>query len=53
MRYFYVVGFTTGKNIKSVRKEFEKISEEEIPMASFVKVEGNKKFLNYIRKNTE
>jgi uncharacterized protein involved in tolerance to divalent cations len=52
MDYFYVVGFTTDKNIKAIKREYIKISKEEIPMASFVKTEGNKKFLDYISKNT-
>lgn len=51
MDYFYVMGFTIAKNKKFIEKEFEKISREEIPMVSFIKIDGNKKFLDYIYEN--
>jgi len=40
--YSYVVGFTISKNRKSIEKEYSKVSKEEVPMASFIKMEGNK-----------
>ena len=53
MDYFYVMGFTIGKNRESIEKEYAKVSKEEIPMASFIKMDGNKKFLNFIYENTK
>jgi len=53
MDYFYVMGFTIVKNREAIEKEYEKVSKEEIPMASFIKMDGNKKFLNFIYENTK
>lgn len=53
MDYFYVMSFTIGKNRKSIEEEFAKVSKEEVPMASFIKMDGNEKFLNYIYENTK
>ena len=53
MDYFYVMGFTIVKNKGAIEKEYAKVSKEEIPMASFIKMEGNKKFLNFIDENTK
>jgi uncharacterized protein involved in tolerance to divalent cations len=51
MDYFYVVGFTMGKNRNMVEKEYEKVSKEEVPMVSFIKIDGNEKFLDFISKS--
>ncbi|HLD04418.1 MAG TPA: divalent cation tolerance protein CutA [Candidatus Nanoarchaeia archaeon] len=53
MNYCYIMGFTIGKNRRRVEKEFERISEEEVPMISFIKMAGNKKFLKFIYENTK
>jgi len=53
MDYFYVMGFTIGKNRKAIEKAYAKVSKEEVPMLSFIKMDGNKKFLNYIYENTK
>lgn len=52
MDYFYVMGFTISENRKAIEKQFSKLSKEEIPMVSFVKIEGNSVFLDYIYKYT-
>ena len=52
MNYCYVMGFTVGENRTKLEKEFERISEEEIPMIAFIKIEGNKKFLEFINEYT-
>ncbi len=53
MDYFYVMGFTIAKNRKAIEKEYAKVSKEEIPMVSFIKMNGNEKFLNFIYENTK
>ena len=53
MNYFYIMGFTVGKNRKAIEREFIKVSKEEIPMASFIKMDGNRKFLDFIYENTK
>lgn len=50
--YTYVMAFTTADKREEVEAEFIKLSDEEIPMASFIKMEGNQKFLDYIYNNT-
>ena len=52
MNYCYVMGFTIGENRAKLEKEFERVSEEEIPMIAFIKIEGNKKFLDFIKEYT-
>lgn len=49
--YCYVMGFTTSEKRKEVEVEYAKLSKEEIPMASFIPMEGNQKFLDYITAN--
>ena len=38
--------------MKAIQKEYAKISKEEIPMASFIKMDGNETFFNFINENT-
>lgn len=52
MDYYYVMGFTIGENRARIEEEYGKVSKEEIPMASFVKMEGNEQFLKFILENT-
>jgi len=52
MDYYYVMGFTITKNRGAIEKEYSKLSKEEVPMASFIKMDGNEKFINYIYENT-
>ena len=52
--YFYVMGFTIGKKLKNLESQYKKINKnEEVPMASFIKIRGNKKFLDYIYENVK
>ena len=51
MNYFYVMGFTIDKNRETIEKKYSEISKEKIPMASFIKMDGNEEFLNYIYDN--
>jgi uncharacterized protein involved in tolerance to divalent cations len=53
MNYCYVMCFTIVENKNAIEKKFQKLSKEEIPMVSFVKIEGNKKFLEYVYTNTK
>lgn len=51
--YCYVMGFTIEKNRLRIEEEYAKVSKEEIPMASFIKMDGNKAFLDFIHKNAK
>ncbi|MDO8497202.1 MAG: divalent cation tolerance protein CutA [bacterium] len=53
MDYAYIMGFTISENRGKIEEEYVKVSKEEIPMATFIKMEGNEKFLNYIFENTK
>jgi uncharacterized protein involved in tolerance to divalent cations len=48
MDYVYILVYTTDKLKQAVIEEYEKISEEEVPMISFLPFEGNKKLLELI-----
>ena len=50
--YTYVMGFTTSDKREEFEAEYENLSTEEIPMVSFIKMDGNQKFLEYIFENT-
>jgi len=50
--YCYVMAFTTTDKREEIEHEYAELSTEEIPMASFIKMEGNEKFLRYIYENT-
>ena len=50
--YCYVMAFTTLDKREAIEAEYAKLSTEEIPMASFIKMDGNDSFLNYIYENT-
>lgn len=52
MDYCYVMGFTIGENRERIEREYAKVSKEEIPMATFIKMEGNEQFLKFILENT-
>ena len=47
------MAFTTSERKEEVEIEYSRLSTEEIPMASFVAIEGNEKFLTYIRENVD
>ena len=51
--YCYVMGFTIIKNREAIEKEYTKVSKEEIPMTTFIKMDGNEKFLDFIYENTK
>lgn len=53
MDYCYIMGFTIDENRAAIEEEYSKVSKEEIPMASFIKMDGNNKFLDYIYENTK
>lgn len=53
MEYFYVMGFTTADNRDPIEEEYAKVSREDVPMASFVKMEGNRQFLDFISRYTQ
>src|SRR3989344_7763670 len=48
MDYAYILTYTTEELKQSVVDECERVSEEEIPMISFIPFEGNKKLLQLI-----
>ncbi len=48
MDYFYIMGFSTTEHRAAIEKSYAQVSKEEVPMASFIKIEGNGKFLQYI-----
>jgi uncharacterized protein involved in tolerance to divalent cations len=50
--YCYVMAFTTVDMREAIETEYSNLSSEEIPMASFIKIDGNDKFLAYIYENT-
>ena len=50
--YCYVMAFTTANKREEIEAEYAKLSTEEIPMVSFIQMEGNEKFLAYIYENT-
>ena len=50
--YCYVMAFTTVDKRAEIEVEYAKLSTEEIPMASFIKMDGNESFLSYIYQNT-
>ena len=47
------MAFTVSKNKDKLEERYERISKEEIPMASFIEIEGNEKFLKYIEEYTQ
>ena len=52
MDYYYIMGFTQVNRREELEKEYESISKEDIPMISFIKMDGNKLFLDFISKYT-
>jgi uncharacterized protein involved in tolerance to divalent cations len=48
MGYVYILTYTTDKLKQTVIDEYERVSEEEVPMISFMPLEGNKKLLELI-----
>ncbi len=51
--YCYVIGFTLVKHLQEIETAFSSVSEEEIPMASFISMGGNALFLEFIHKHIE
>ena len=48
MNYVYILTYTTEKLKQAVIDEYEGVSKEEVPMVSFIPLEGNKKLLKLI-----
>ena len=48
MDYVYIFSYTIGTNKGQIISETKKVSEEEIPMISFISFEGNQELLRYI-----
>lgn len=50
MDYFTIMTFTMSKHKESVIKAVEDVSIEEVPMITFIPLDGNDKLLNWIEK---
>lgn len=50
MEYFTIYSFTVSKNKKAIISDVKKNSIEEVPMISFVELDGNKELLDWIDK---
>lgn len=53
MPYYWACPFTSSKHRKEIIAEVEKLSNEEVPIVYFSKIDlANKKFLQWIKENT-
>lgn len=48
MNYTYILTYTTEKHKEAVIEAVKEVSEEEVPMISFMSFEGNKELESYI-----
>ncbi len=51
--YFDISAFTLTKNKNTIIKEVEKIHKDKCPIVAFMPIDGNKKFLKWIKSSTQ
>ncbi|MFB6213356.1 MAG: divalent cation tolerance protein CutA [Candidatus Nanohaloarchaea archaeon] len=51
-RYWRVQGHTLEKHKKEITERVEQMHEDEVPVIEYTEIDGNRKFLDWIEKNT-
>lgn len=51
-RYWRVQGHTLEKHKKRITERVEQMHEDEVPVIEYTEIDGNRKFLDWIEKNT-